>query len=673
MLYSLRIFSKIDPENFLYIGVLFFLSGAVISLVPIQKVKNYIYILSVLGSIGFALLSLYLLFTLPLNLFSLPISSIFEFSFRGDAISGFFVLAISILTLAVSIYSIGYTKEMGGKGLMGFLFNIFILSMYAVVLSGNIVTFIMSWETMSIVSYFLVTFDRDEKSAKAGLVYAVMTQIGTAFIIALFLILYKQTASMNFSDIKTLSTQIPENIRHLIFIFSIIGFGTKAGIIPLHTWLPIAHPAAPSNISSLMSGVMIKTGIYGIIRICMDILGQGPEWWGISVIVIGAVSSIIGVMYALMEHDLKRLLAYHSVENIGIILLGIGASMMFKSHGLYTLSSIALIAGLYHVLNHGIFKGLLFLGAGSVMHATHTKNMEDMGGLLKEMPYTGLFFLVGSVSICALPPFNGFVSEWLTYQSLLLGFKSPSVVSKIIPPLGGAALALTGALAAACFVKAFGISFLGMPRSKHVEDVKESSPLMIAGMGVLALLCLVFGIFPGFAVNLIAPASFAVTGSYGITSNSGFLYLTETSAGLSPMTILFTVVIMSIATILFIRRLGGKRKIVYGDSWDCGIPALTPRMQYTATAFTKPIRMIFKRIYLPRRELKVSYIVKPFFVKSIKYSGEITPFFERYIYEPVTVFTHKIAGKVRLLQSGSLHLYLGYILITLILLLIFGS
>ncbi|GAB4412935.1 MAG: hydrogenase 4 subunit B [Thermodesulfovibrionales bacterium] len=661
-----------DPESYLYIGALFFLSGAAISLLPLPRI-NYIYILSSLGAISFAALSLYLLFAIPVSLYSLPISTLFELNFGGDAISGFFVLTISILTFAVSIYSIGYTKDLNNKGLMGFLFNIFILSMYAVILSGNIITFLISWETMSIVSYFLVTFDREEKSAKAGLIYAVMTHIGTAFIIVLFFILYSQTGSMNFSEMKSLSEMIPLNLKDVIFILSVIGFGTKAGIIPFHTWLPKAHPAAPSNISSLMSGVMIKTGIYGFIRISMDIMNKGPEWWGVTILITGAISSILGVMYALMEHDIKRLLAYHSVENIGIILLGIGASMTFKTHGLYALSAIALIAGLYHTINHATFKGLLFLGAGSVMHATHTKNMEDMGGLIKSMPYTGLFFLIGSVSICALPPFNGFVSEWLTYQSLLLGFKSPSIISKIISPLGGAALALTGALAAACFVKAFGISFLGMPRSRHAEDVRESSISMLSGMGLLAILCLILGIFPGTVSGIIAPASFMITGSYGLSSYTGFIFINDSGAGLSPQSLLITMVIMAMAAIVFVYAVGGRKKTSYGDSWDCGIHSLTPRMQYTATAFTKPIRMIFKRIYLPRRELSVSYIVKPFFVKSIRYSGEITPFFERYLYEPGIGLIHRIARKVRLLQSGSLHLYLGYILVTLILLLIFGT
>lgn len=660
-------------ENYLLIGVFCLFSGAVISLIPFLKEKSYSYILSTLGAISFALFGLYIIFGFPVQTSSFPISSIFEFSLRGDALAGFFMLVISLLTFSVSIYSIGYTRDIADKGLMGFLFNLFILSMYAVILSGNIFTFLISWETMSVVSYFLVTFDRKEKSAKAGLVYAVMTHLGTAFIIALFLILYKFTGHMDFAGIKAASADLPDEIKAIVFIFSIIGFGTKAGIVPLHTWLPKAHPAAPSNISSLMSGVMIKTGIYGFVRIAMDILGQGPEWWGITVIIIGAVSSVLGVLYALMEHDIKRLLAYHSVENIGIILLGIGGSMMFKSHGLYNLSAIALIAGLYHTLNHALFKGLLFLGAGSVMHATHTKNMEDMGGLIKKMPYTGLFFLIGSVSICALPPFNGFMSEWLTYQSLILGFKSPSITSKIISPLGGAALALTGALAAACFVKAFGISFLGMPRSRQAESAKESSISMLTGMAVLALLCLVFGIFPSIVLMVLSPAVFNITGSHGVLTENVFTNVVETFSATSPAALLITMLVMSAATGIFIFTAGGKRKITYGDSWDCGMTSLTARMQYSATAFTKPIRLIFKRIYLPTRELKVSYLIKPFFVKSIRYSAEITPFFEKYLYQPVIDSIHKAAGRIRLLQSGSLHLYLGYILITLILLLIFGT
>jgi hydrogenase-4 component B len=368
---------------------------------------------------------------------------------------------------------------------------------------------------------------------------------------------------------------------------------------------------------------------------------------------------------------LKKLLAYHSIENIGIILLGIGSSMMFKSNGMHALSAMALIAGLYHTFNHAIFKGLLFLGAGSLLHATHTKNIEDLGGLIKPMPYTGLFFLIGSVSICALPPFNGFVSEWLTYQALLLGFHAPSITAKIISPLGGAALALTGALAAACFVKAFGISFLGMPRSLHAREAKESSPSMITGMAILTLLCLAAGVFPGAVLSMIAPAVTALTGFGETISHNGFLSISQSMSSLDPAAILLSMLSIGITVIVVIIA-GGKRKTAYADSWDCGMSFLTPRMQYTATSFTKPIRLIFKRIYLPKRDLSISYILKPLFVRSIRYSGEITPFVEKYMYEPLTSLIRRAAAQAKMLQSGNLNLYLGYILITLILLLIFG-
>ena len=317
-------------------------------------------------------------------------------------------------------------------------------------------------------------------------------------------------------------------------------------------------------------------------------LGGGPEWWGITVLIVGAVSAVLGVIYALMENDLKKLLAYSSIENIGIILLGIGASMLFKAYGMNALASLALMAGLYHILNHTVFKGLLFLSAGSVLHAMHTKNMEKLGGLIKVMPYTSLFFLIGSVSICALPPFNGFVSEWLTYQSLLLGFNVPSITVKIISPLGGAVLALTGALAAACFVKAFGISFLGMPRSKHAEEAKEVSPSMILGMAMLAVLCLLLGIFPGTVSNIIAPASSMINGSYGLPSYEGLILIKETGSGLSPGFVLATMIIVSLAIMFFIYIVGGKKRARYGDSWDCAYLPLPPECNTRLLALQSP-------------------------------------------------------------------------------------
>ena len=279
----------------------------------------------------------------------------------------------------------------------------------------------------------------------------------------------------------------------ILFLF---GFGVKAGIVPLHIWLPEAHPVAPSNVSALLSGVIIKTGIYGLTRVLFDFMGTPPNWWGVTVLSIGTISAVLGVLYALMEHDLKRLLAYHSIENIGIILMGLGASLMFLHTNHPVLAALALIAGLYHTINHAIFKALLFLGAGAILHATHTRNMEEMGGLIKRMPKTAFFFLIGAVAISALPPLNGFVSEWLTYQSLLQGFGTTGSLVRLMFPLSGAMLALTGALAAACFVKAFGITFLAQPRSEPAAKAHEAAPTMVLGMGLLAAACFFLGLFP---------------------------------------------------------------------------------------------------------------------------------------------------------------------------------
>ncbi|HJL63808.1 MAG TPA: proton-conducting transporter membrane subunit, partial [Candidatus Marinimicrobia bacterium] len=309
-------------------------------------------------------------------------------------------------------------------------------------------------------------------------------------------------------------------------------------------------------------------------------------------------------MYATVERDIKRLLAYCSVENIGIILLGIGTSMVLASNGLYKLSAIAMTAGLYHTLNHAVYKGLLFLSAGSLVHSTHTKNLEEMGGLIKLMPYTAFFFLIGSVSICALPFFNGFVSEWLTYQSLLSNFQAMSATAKVAAPLGGAALAFSGALAVACFVKAFGIPFLGLPRSHHATGAKESSLPMLVGMAILALLCLVLGIFPGHTIKLFSPAVSSLAGiEYVFPSGKGVIHLSKTAADLSPLAILVAMIAIFMAAVVLIRIIGGKSKTSYRDSWDCGISSLTPRMQYTATAHTNPFRRIFEKVYLPIRNV----------------------------------------------------------------------
>ena len=412
------------------------------------------------------------------------------------------------MSLASSIYALGYLTEFYGRvsiALLGSLFNGFLLSMTLVVLADNGFFFLIVWELMSLFSYFLVVTEHEKADVRyAGLFYLIMTHVGTAFIMLTFLIFFQAGGSFSFEAFRHPEQPLPEGMRTLAFLLALIGFGTKAGIVPLHVWLPYAHPAAPSHISALMSGVMIKTAIYGLIRLYFDFFGgHFPWWWGFVVLLIGAVSALLGVMYALMEHDLKSLLAYHSVENIGIILLGIGAGMIFQTYGLAEFAALGLLAGLYHTINHAVFKALLFFGAGSLLYATHTRNMEEYGGLLRRMPWTGACFLIGAVSIAALPPTNGFVSEWLVFQSLFLSFQLPSIFLKLILPLAAAMLALTGVLALACFAKAFGISFLALPRSTHARHATEVPVPMRGAMALLAFACILLGVAPMVVVPLL--------------------------------------------------------------------------------------------------------------------------------------------------------------------------
>jgi hydrogenase-4 component B len=392
---------------------------------------------------------------------------------------------------------------------------------------------------------------------------------------------------------------------------------------------------------------------------------------------LGTISAVLGVLYALMEHDLKRLLAYHSIENIGIILMGLGASLMFLHSGHPVLASLALIAGLYHTINHAVFKALLFLGAGAVLHATHTRNMEEMGGLAKRMRWTAFFFLVGAVAISALPPLNGFVSEWLTYQSLLQGFGTTTSLVRIMFPISGAMLALTGALAAACFVKAFGITFLAQPRSDHAANAHEASFTMLLGQGILTGACVFLGLFPVIFLKLLDPVTQQLSGqqiSAQLSASNG-LVLGNTAAqggtvsmlGLSLLGLSLLAVPL-VLWLLFSTRAKTRR----GPTWDCGLRGLTPRMEYTATGFSKPIRMIFKALFRPRREVQREYEFSPFFATTVRFESHVEEVFQTRIYRPLNRLVLGVSRRLRALQAGSIQAYLIYIFITLLLLLLFA-
>jgi len=623
--------------------------------------------------------------TAPLQLQLLPtLIPYVQFTISLDPLSAFFGLIVSLLAFALSLYSLGYARGFYGRknvGVLGAFFNVMLLATTLVVMADNAFFFLMVWEIMALSAYCLVSFEHEKPETRsAGVLYFVMSHIGTGCIMLGFLLLFQATGGYDFAGFHTLSAKpewLASGSRNAAFLLFLAGFGIKAGIVPLHTWLPAAHPVAPSNVSAFMSGVLIKTGIYGLTRVFFYFLGTPPMWWGVTVLAIGTISAVLGVLYALMQHDLKRLLAYHSIENIGIILMGFGASLMFLNTGHPLLATLALIAGLYHTINHAVFKGLLFLGAGAVLHATHTRDMEQMGGLAKRMPQTAFCFLVGAVAISALPPLNGFVSEWLTYQSLLQGFGSTDSLLRLMFPIGGALLALTSALAAACFVKAFGITFLAQPRSDAAAQAHEVPFTMLLGQGVLVAACVFLGLFPTVFLRVLDPLTQLLTGqqiSPLLILANGLVLSGVNQAGGTVSTLGMAVLGVALLFIPLALRLvlGQKTKTRIGPTWDCGLKGLTPRMEYTATGFSKPIRMIFKALFRPRREVQREYDFSPYFATSIRFEAHVEEVFETRIYRPLQRLVLRLSRRMRALQAGSLQAYLIYIFITLLLLLLFA-
>ncbi len=610
---------------------------------------------------------------------SLPFLS---FSVSIDYLSAFFIFTCSLITLFSSLYGWGYVKHYYKKyniGVLGFFYHLFIAGMFLVIMATNSIFFIIVWEIMSIASYFLVVYDHnDEENVKAGFLYLIMTHIGTAFIISAFLLMYSYTGSFDFAAIKSGAGAIPLVAKNLIFLFAFIGFGTKAGLIPFHIWLPAAHPAAPSHVSSILSSVMIKTGIYMFIRIFLDMIQPAPLWWGLFILVMGSISSVLGVLFALTEHDIKKLLAYHSIENIGIILLGLGSALTFTSLNLPIFAVIGLTASLFHTLNHATFKSLLFLSAGSVINATHTRNMEEYGGLMKHMPYTAFFFLIGSMAISALPPFNGFFSEWLTFQALFNGIQLMGFYPKWIFIFSTGSLAFTGGLALACFVKAFGATFLARPRSSHAEHAKESSASLLIGMGGLALVPLLIGIFSGNVVYLLENVSKSLavfkqtskmsflTTPLGLSVNSGFASVSD------PAFILFLLITVCMVVVISRYLINRSQKETVARTWDCGTD-LTPRMEITATGFARSIVMIFKGILKPSIQRDISYHDSE--SRYLPIGKTITlkthDMHHTHFYQPLYDIMTALAYKIKKIQSGNTNAYILYIFIALIIALFF--
>lgn len=541
--------------------------------------------------------------------------------------------------------------------------------MVLAVASSNAFYFLVFWEIMTLASYFLVVVKQDEEAIHSGFVYFAVAHAAATAIIISFVVLFLYTGSFSFTDFR--SVEISQATKNLVFLLSFIGFGTKAGIVPFHIWLPRTYSSAPSTVSALMS---TKVAIYGLIRVGVDFLGASVWWWGLTVLAFGAISALLGILYAASENDLKRLLAYSSIENVGIILMGIGVGMIGVASGQPVLGVLGILAGLYHLLNHAVFKGLLFLGTGSIIYRIGTKNMEEMGGLAKQMPWTGFAFLTGALAISAIPPLNGFVSEWFLYQSLFMAGKSDILTFKVLSPLFAVMLALTGALAAMCFVKAYGVTFVGPFRSDRVREAREVPVPMIAGMVILVAGCIVLGLGAPMIAPYIGIVASALLGTNPVwVSDDMMVFPGSNSQAMLSTPLMFLLLIGLVMFSLFIVWIQGGMKAgrrIDSVPWACGY-AYSSRMAATANAFVQPLRILFHPIYLLRNALiGLGNKIASYSKQAVDYIDRLELIWENNIYGLLARGMFHLGKRVQVIQVGNVQVYCMYIIITLVVLLI---
>lgn len=524
--------------------------------------------------------------------------------FRLDALSTFFLVVVNFGGAMASLYGLGYGRHESAPHRVLPFYPAFLAGMNLVVLADDAFTFLLSWEFMSLASWALVmAHHREQDNTRAGYIYLVMASFGTLALLLAFGLLAGPAGTYTFDAMR--AGEPSRFVAAAVLGLMLLGAGSKAGLVPLHVWLPLAHPAAPSHVSALMSGVMTKVAVYGFIRVVFDLLGE-PAWWaGVVVLFLGGLTAVLGILYALMEKDLKRLLAYSTIENIGVIFVSLGLALAFKANAMPLAAALALTAALFHVLNHSLFKSLLFFGAGAVLTATGERNMEKLGGLIHRMPLTSFVVLVGCVSISALPPFNGFVSEWLAFQAILQSPDLPQWGLKVMVPAVGGLLALSAALAAACFVKAFGITFLGRPRTAVVERAHEVDRYSLAAMFILAALCLLAGILPGLVIDGLSPVTLSLIGNrMPVQMAQPWLSIVPIAESRSSynglLVFLFIAASASLAAVVIHRF--ASHALRWSPAWGCGLPDVTPVAQYTAVSFAQPIRRVFGTFAFRARE-----------------------------------------------------------------------
>jgi hydrogenase-4 component B len=581
-----------------------------------------------------------------------------------DPLGGVFVAIIGGTGLAASVFGLGYADH---RQIDALAYPLFLLTMLLTTSAANVYTFLAGWEGMALASFLLVLGDGAATPRRqAAILYLVMTHVATVFVAVSFFLIARQSGSTDFVAMSGTGLSMP--LASLVFLLALIGYGTKAGLIPLHIWLPRAHPVAPSHVSALMSAAMVKVGIYGLTRVTLDFLGPGESWWGLLLIGVGGVSAFLGVLYALMEHDLKRILAFSTVENVGIIVIALGATLALRAENQPALAALTLTALLVHATNHAWFKTLLFLAAGSVQHAAHTLSIDRCGGLLRAMPLTGAAALVGSLSIAALPPFNGFAGEWLLLRGLAgAGFVGVGDSLRLASFGAIGVLALTSGLAVACFVRLFGITFLGLARTREAGEARETTHLMAGTLLVLAFFCLVTGVAAGVVAGWLQSVPRALVGGEAEFS-PGQLDLGN-GASFSPALIAAVLLFLAPLPWLLARVLFGQQTTSRGPVWTTGV-TFRPTMQYSGTSFSKILRLFFHRVLLPERQVDVVYHGASPLPRLIRYTGRVPALFEERLYQPVRAGVLWAAGHVRVIQNGSVQAYLLYMIAVLGLLLV---
>ncbi len=602
---------------------------------------------------------------LPLGLPDLP------FHLRLDALSAFFVVTLGLASAGISIFYCGYLRagEDNSPGLTCLQYHLFLAAMAAIFVADDGYLFMVAWETMALSSYFLVTSNhRDATTRSAGFLYLLIAHVGAIGILLCFGVLQGGSGDYTFDTMRVAepATSAWATVGYLLALF---GFGAKAGVLPLHVWLPEAHPAAPSPVSALMSGVMLKTAIYGLLRVTFDLLQAHAWWWGVLTLALGLITALYGVLFAAVQTDMKRLLAYSSIENIGFVLIGIGLAITFRAFGMTSLAALALVAALYHCLNHAFFKSLLFLATGSVLHATGERRVSKLGGLIHRMPVVAWLALIGTLAIAGLPPLNGFVSEWLLLQAFLLTPGLPNSYLNMLVPVAAAALALATALSGYVMVKFYGMIFLGQPREADLALAHDAGAFERIGLMWLAIGCVLLGVLPVMIILQLGTVTTLLLGD-SISDSvvaSGWLFITPLAparASYSPLIFLLVIAGVLLIVVWLIRRFyhGRSRR---GPAWDCGFPLQTPRMQDSPEGYSQPIRRIFEAFFGLDRHFPSPFDKQPYFY------AHVEDRLWNWLYVPVARAIERMSGWVSLLQRGRIHIYLIYSFVTLLLLLAF--